>query len=247
MKTSPCFLTAIVMAACVSTFVLMNVPASYGKEALPATKSAKRKELSKVELNRFEDSIKEYEKKDKIKQVPVGGTEFVGSSSITMWESIPQDFKGLNAFGRGFGGSTIPEVTHFADRIILKYKPSRIVFYAGTNDIAEGHSAKQVHDDFISFVKKIHSTLPQTDIYFISMSMAPSRVQWEREFKEGNQLIKKETEKNKKLHYIDIAPQMQDSSGKPLDMLFGPDRLHMVRDGYEIWIREIKKAIPVKS
>lgn len=201
--------------------------------------------VAKVQLNRFEDSIKAYEEQDKKNMPAPAGTEFIGSSTIALWTSIDEDLKELNAFGRGFGGSTIPEATYYVDRIVTKYKPAKVVLYSGTNDIADGQSGKQVFASFVQFANKVRSQLPKTQIYFISMSMAPSRVQWESQFKEGNRLVENYCKKTAGLHYINLLPAMQDKDGKPIEALFGPDRLHMKRAGYEIWIRELKKAIPV--
>jgi lysophospholipase L1-like esterase len=201
---------------------------------------------AKIELNRFEDSIKAYEQGDKKNLPAPGGTEFIGSSTITLWTTIAEDLKELKAFGRGFGGSTIPEATYYVDRIVTKYKPSKVVLYSGTNDIADGASGKQVFANFVKFANKVRSELPKTNIYFISMSMAPSRVQFETQFKEGNKLVENYCKKTPGLHYINLLPAMQNKDGKPIEDLFGGDRLHMKRAGYEIWIRELKKAIPAK-
>lgn len=202
---------------------------------------------TKIELNRFEDSVRAYEESDKKKMPAPGGTEFLGSSTIALWTTLSEDLKELNAFGRGFGGSTIPEATYYVDRLVTKYKPAKLVFYSGTNDIADGASGKQVFANFVKFANKVRSRLPKTEIYFISMSMAPSRIQWEAQFKEGNSLIESYCKKTPGLHYINLLPAMQDKDGKPIEELFGADRLHMKRAGYEIWIRELKKSIPAKS
>jgi hypothetical protein len=37
---------------------------------------------------------------------------------------------------RGFGGSLLSDSEHFADRIIIPYKPKRVFVYAGDNDLA---------------------------------------------------------------------------------------------------------------
>ena len=201
-----------------------------------------------VNPNRFIRDIKMFEENDERNPPSAEGTEFVGSSSIALWKSIPEDFKEWNAFGRGFGGSTIPEVTHYADRIITNYKPARIVFYAGTNDIAElGHSGKQVFESFMTFVRFIKSKLPDAHIYFVSMSMAPSRVQWKKQYEEGNSLVRAYCKTDPKVHYINVVPFMQDRAGKPIGAYFGLDQLHMNRSGYLIWIREIKKALGESS
>ena len=199
---------------------------------------------AKIQLNRFEDSIKAYEESDKKAMPAAGGTEFIGSSTIALWRSLAEDLKDLNAFGRGFGGSTIPEATYYVDRIVTKYKPAKVVLYSGTNDIADGQTGKQVFASFVKFANKVRLQIPKAQIYFISMSMAPSRIQFESQFKEGNRLIENYCKRTPGLHYINLLPAMQDKEGKPLEELFGDDRLHMKRAGYEIWIRELKKAIP---
>ena len=117
-------------------------------------------------LDRFETSIKAFENRDKTSVPKVGSTIFVGSSTFAHWKTLESDLSDCNAINRGFGGSTIPEVNHYVDRIVINYKPSRIVFYAGTNDIAEGHGAKRVFDDFAEFVIRVHSALPHTSNLF---------------------------------------------------------------------------------
>ncbi|RME10337.1 MAG: hypothetical protein D6816_03460, partial [Bacteroidetes bacterium] len=88
------------------------------------------------DLTRFEEEIKAFEEADKKSMPPAGAILFVGSSSIRMWPSLDSAFAPLPVIQRGFGGSTIPEVLHYADRIVWKYQPKVIVFYCGENDIA---------------------------------------------------------------------------------------------------------------
>jgi lysophospholipase L1-like esterase len=172
-----------------------------------------------------------------------GRTLFIGSSTFAHWHSLEQDLADCNALNRGFGGSTIPEVNYYTDRIAIKYKPARIVFYAGTNDIADGHSAKQVSDDFITFANKVHTALPQTQIYFISMSVAPSRTQRQSVYDEGNELVRAYARRTSYVHYIDVIPVMRTGEGKLKEQYFLPDRLHMTSEGYAQWTPIIKAAL----
>ena len=57
-------------------------------------------------------------------------------------------FPKLRVINRGFGGSQISDVNHYSQEIVMKYKPSKIVFYAGDNDIAAGKTADQVLKDY---------------------------------------------------------------------------------------------------
>jgi len=92
----------------------------------------------------------------------------------------------MATINRGFGGSQICDSTEFADRIVIKYKPGLIVFYAGDNDINAGKSAEQVHVDFTAFVAKVRESLPKAPILFISIK--PSIARWaKRDVMRGGQ------------------------------------------------------------
>lgn len=197
-----------------------------------------------VDLNRFEASIRAFEAQDQKHPPAQGATVFVGSSTFAYWTTLENEFKDLGAINRGFGGSTIAEVIHYSDRIVLKYKPKRIVFYAGTNDIGElNHSGQQVAQDFEKFVGIVHAKSPTTDIYFISLSVAPTRLQNASEFRDGNQRILAYCRNTPHLHFIDVTPVMREKDGRLKDELFGPDRLHMNDKGYALWIPLIRKAL----
>ena len=197
-----------------------------------------------VDLSRYEESIRAFEGQDQKQPPAQGATVFVGSSTFAHWTTLEQEFKDLGAINRGFGGSTIAEVNHYSDRIVLKYKPKRIVFYAGTNDIGElGHSGQQVAQDFEKFVGIVHRKLPRTDVYFVSLSVAPVRLQNATEFRDGNKRILAYSQKAPHVHFIDVTPVMRQKDGRLKNELFGPDRLHMNTKGYALWIPVIRKAL----
>jgi len=197
-----------------------------------------------VDLNRFEGAISRFEKLTAEKPLPPAATLFVGSSTFTKWTSLEADFAPFHAVNRGFGGATIPEINHFADRYVIAVRPARIVFYAGTNDIGElNHTGAMVAVDFEKFVKEVETKLPGTEIYFVSMSVAPSRLSFEKEFLTGNKLIADFCKHTPHLHYVDVTAVMRDAQGQLRGELFGFDRLHMNRAGYELWIPVLKKAL----
>ena len=118
---------------------------------------------SDPEPNRFEADIRAFEAWDRQNSYPREAVLFVGSSSIRMWPTA-DSFPDLPVINRGFGGSHISDVNHFAERIVVKYKPRLIVFYAGDNDIESGRSPQQVADAGIEVVEagraNIRETLP---------------------------------------------------------------------------------------
>jgi lysophospholipase L1-like esterase len=192
---------------------------------------------------RYEDKIAAFEAADKKTPPPANGVLFIGSSSMTNWKSLEKDFPGIPVFNRGFGGSQIHESTHYADRIVLPYKPKTIVFYAGDNDIAGGKSPEKVFANYQAFVKKVRDGLPDTRILFVSIKPSIARWKLVDKIREANRLIKEFSESDKKLGYIDIFTPMLGADGQPRAELLGEDGLHMTRKGYELWIQKIKPEL----
>ena len=81
----------------------------------------------------FEPEIIAFEAADRASPPPAGGIVFIGSSSIKNWIDVAADFPGLPVLNRGFGGSTVADVVHYEDRILIPYRPRVVVFYAGDN------------------------------------------------------------------------------------------------------------------
>ncbi|HWE00760.1 MAG TPA: SGNH/GDSL hydrolase family protein [Tepidisphaeraceae bacterium] len=184
----------------------------------------------------FEKEILAFEKHDRAEPPPKDANLFVGSSSIARWKTLADDFPGVPVINRGFGGSRIPDSTRFADRIVLPYRPKRIFLYAGDNDIAGGHSPQRILADFKTFVQTVRAGLKDVPIYFISLKPSPLRAKFLPKALETNALIAAYIKDSDNLHYVDVATPMLGPDGNARAALFGPDRLHMNRAGYEIWI-----------
>ena len=82
----------------------------------------------------------------------------------------------MPVLNRGFGGSQIADSVHFAERIIVPYRPRTIVFYAGDNDLASGKTPEQVLADFKAFVSKVRASSPEAEIIYVGIK--PSIKRW---------------------------------------------------------------------
>jgi lysophospholipase L1-like esterase len=167
---------------------------------------------------------------------------FTGSSSILLWETLAEDMAPMAVLNRGFGGSVIAHVTHFADRIVLPYEPSAIVLYAGDNDIAFGLSSDCTFRDFEAFVGHIHAAAPNTPIYYVSIKPSPARWALWEDMQRANQLIEARSKTDPTLHFIDISEAMLDEQGEPIEELFD-DGLHMTPAGYQLWTSIIRPRL----
>lgn len=192
----------------------------------------------------WEQDIQKFEAADKANPPKPGAIVFVGSSSIEHWKDVASDFPDKRVLNRGFGGSRIADSTYYAGRIIVPYKPSMVVFYAGDNDINDGHSAQQVFDDYVAFVARVRKDLPATPIAYISIKPSPSRAKLLPVMKEANAKVRAYAATHPDLIYIDVASKMLDAGGQPRAELFLEDRLHMNRAGYDLWRGIIAPFLP---
>ncbi len=193
----------------------------------------------------WEASIRTFERQDKVHPLPPGVIVFTGSSSIAYWNSLPNDMKPLTVINRGFGGSEYSDVNHYADRIVIAYRPAAVVVYAGDNDLASPgrKTAQSVAQDVQQFVQIVHSKLPETWIYVLSIK--PSILRWKRwpEMKEANQLIQGFLRTQDHAAFIDVASAMLDQRGRLSDDLFVADGLHPSAKCYALWTSLIKPTL----
>jgi lysophospholipase L1-like esterase len=193
----------------------------------------------------WEPSIRAFERQDKIHPVPPGAIVFTGSSSIAYWNSLVGDMKPLTVINRGFGGSEYTDVNHYADRIVIAYRPAAVVVYAGDNDLASPgrKTAQSVAQDVQQFVQIVHAKLPETWVFVLAIK--PSILRWKAwpEMKQANQLIQDFLRTQDHAAYIDVASPMLDEHGRPSGDLFVGDGLHPSAKCYALWTSIIKPIL----
>lgn len=174
-----------------------------------------------------------FEEQDR-KDPAIGGIVFVGSSSIRLWD-LEKAFPEMPVLNRGFGGSEIPDSVNHVDLLVIRHQPRTVVFYAGDNDIANGHSPQQVADDYKAFVTKVHAALPQARIAFIGIKPSIQRWALVEKMRAANALVREFAAQDDRLGFIDVDGPMLGWDEKPRKELFIADGLHMTPAGYAIW------------
>lgn len=193
---------------------------------------------------RFEKEIAAFEQQDQQEFPPKGAILFTGSSSIRMWKDLKERFKGYAIIERGFGGSQLSDVTHYAGRILLPYRPSKIFIYAGDNDLAAGQTPAEVYKEFLEFHKLITDSLPETKVYYIAAKPSPRRQKLLPAYKDFNGRVAKFIKKHPcNWEFVDVFQAMLNDEGVPMRELFLEDRLHMNSKGYDIWENLIRKYL----
>lgn len=184
---------------------------------------------------RFANEIKAFDEADAKSPPEKGGIVFTGSSSIRML-SLPKVFPGLKALNRGFGGSHISEVNHYLERCVLRYEPSTVVFYCGSNDVWDKKTPEQVEEDFTEFRTRLFAKVPEAKLIVMAIRPSPARVSIREVEAAMNLRFKKAAAADQRITYVAGSwDRFLEDAGKPQPKLFIVDGLHMSDAGYAIW------------
>lgn len=189
---------------------------------------------------RFESEIRALEAAQRNRPVAPGSIVFIGSSSIKNWKTLAEDFPGFGCVNRGFGGSTLPEATHFAPRIVAPLRPRQVVLYSGDNDIAAGRSDRELLLAFLNFVSELRRLVPGVPITFLAIKPSPARIDRWPVARAANQRIANCCRLRDGLTFVDVATPMLRADGTPRPELYVSDRLHMTRAGYDLWTNVLR-------
>lgn len=195
--------------------------------------------------DRWEKSITAFELQDRESPPAKGGNLFVGSSTARLWK-VDEAFPEARCVNRGFGGSQLADVVNYVNRIVIPYRPSVIVLYAGDNDIAKERTPEQVRDSYRAFIGKVQAALPDTKIVWITIKPSPKRWELREQSQAANALIRSEIAAGKNQVEVDIWAAMLGENGQPRPELYVKDQLHLSAAGYELWNDRVKPHLMAK-
>ncbi len=198
--------------------------------------------VSNAQEQPFSREIQQLRKEDSLRGYPMGkAILFIGSSSFTLWKDVNDAFPGYGIVNHAFGGSTLLDVIHYVKEIVPVSHTRQIVIYCGENDLASSDTVTGaiVAERFKLLFYLLRRRIKDVPIVYVSMKPSPSRQLLQPEMIKGNALIRDFLKKKKNTAFVDVYKQMIDDEGRPLDELFGDDKLHMNKNGYAIWQRTI--------
>ena len=203
---------------------------------LASATAVQAEEPSRLDPARFEGEIRKFEEADAKAPPAKGQILLIGSSTIRGWntaKAFPAPKWGV--LNRGFGGSTIREVDHYAARILFPYEPRLVVLYAGDNDIGKFKMSQgEVLADFDEFYARFRGRLPETRLVFLAIKPSTQRVADWPDMAEVNAAIIDRARLDPLLDFCDIATPTLDASGAPRDELLKSDGLHYNEEGYQM-------------
>jgi lysophospholipase L1-like esterase len=158
---------------------------------------------------------------------------FVGSSSMSRWNTLQQDLQPWIAQNRGIGGATMSEINLHFEHDQAKHRPQAIIYYAGDNDLAFGRTVDETIADLREFLAIKSRLFGQTPVFIISLKPSPTR--WDRRAQQGefNAAARAMADKQADVAYVDTVPLLLEQ-GRP-GPFFNEDGLHLNDEGYRRW------------
>ena len=192
--------------------------------------------------------ITEFEQEDKASPPPLGAVLFVGSSTIRLWDTLTEDMKPLVAFGRGFGGAKIIDISYYVNRIVTPYQPKAVVVYIGGNDFSEifdnqTKTLTQTKPLYLQLIDRLKEAAPNAPIFFVALK--PTTTNWHQKslINSVNQFLKSRAELDERLFFIDANQGLYNAQGLPNADFLWIDGVHINSDGYKVWGAEIKRVL----
>lgn len=198
--------------------------------------------FSQVVVYPFADEIHAFKTSDSLNPRPQNAILFLGSSSFRMWSDVQNYFPDYTLINRGFGGSCLTDLIHYANDIVFPYHPKQVVIYCGENDFVASDTITpaMVNSRFVELFDLIRNKMPDVKVTYISIKPSPSRWHLKEKFICSNKFIRKFLKKQPNTSFVDVWHKMLGRDKQPLSGIYLEDKLHMNPAGYSIWQKAIK-------
>lgn len=220
-------------AAALALLVLGNHAA--GQATAPAIRPATQPS--------FQARMDAFDRLDAKSPPPAHPVVFIGASTFTRWNEIPETFKEFDAINRAFGGSNLAQLIEHLDQIVIRYKPRAVVIYGGNSDMGAQTDPAQVLATYQRLTDQIQAALPETEIFCLSVIPAPSRANVHDKLERFNALLREHAARHPHMHFIDARFALSDAEHKPDPANYVEDRLHPNAAGYAKLTPVIREAL----
>ncbi len=203
-------------------------------------------------IAKWEDAIVKLQQQQESETVE-NGIVYYGSSSIRRWNSLADDMAPWPAIQRGYGGAKLPDISHYAPRILgphLGQQNSRrcraIVLFVG-NDISGNKEADASPEEVGARFSRLHRWIRQQDptlpVFWIEVT--PTNRRWAvwPEIQAATQQVRSVLDRDPYAYFIPTAGAYLGRDGKPRAELFVEDQLHLNEAGYQLWSALIKTQL----
>jgi lysophospholipase L1-like esterase len=185
-----------------------------------------------------------YRVKYAISGYPEGQTLLIGSSTMQKWTSSKSDLAPIESANIGISGSVVEHWAPLTDKLIIPFAPEKLVIYLGANDLhALKHTAEDTAAELIEFLDGLHTKLPDTKMYCISVYTIGSMPELLPVDDAFNLLMSEYADNCGWLTFIDISRRFRDADGAVDKSFLANDLVHLSAKGYEVWAEAVKSGI----
>jgi lysophospholipase L1-like esterase len=101
--------------------------------------------------------------------------------------------------------------------------------------VASEKPVEQVFEDYRQLVALVKDDNPGCQLVYLPIKPSISRWNFWDTMREVNRRIKEFNQADPNLYYLDLASPMIGASGRPKEMFFIEDGLHLNAQGYALW------------
>ena len=172
---------------------------------------------------------------------------FAGDSYMDFWKSRHignyMSYTGATYANEGVGGTKVPYWIEKASEMAVLYRPSKIAFHIGVNDIDDaGALPEDVLANLLVMFEKYHEIFPEATIYWNSLIPNTMFASKYEDYKVINAGVLEYAGDKEWLVYIDQTTLFDNNGAAREDVL--DDGLHLSVDiGYPIWARTMLTAM----
>ncbi|MBD3292221.1 MAG: hypothetical protein GF393_04810 [Armatimonadia bacterium] len=186
----------------------------------------------------WEPTIRAFARQDLEAPPDPGAMLFTGSSTIVKWDTLAEDFLFAPVLNRGFGGSQVPDLLAYFERVILPYDPRIVVVYSGDNDIAAGRTPEQVLADYAELQGLIRDGVPGAPLVIVGLKPSPNRWHLAEAMCRVNSGLERWASGTERTEVVPVWHAMLSDEGVPRGELYS-DGLHLTPAGYRVWTERL--------
>jgi lysophospholipase L1-like esterase len=169
---------------------------------------------------------------------------------MQVWQTSEADLGPLHTSNVGISGTVTDEWPKWVDSLVVPFHPSAVVIYLGANDLHNVKSpplAADVSDKLARLFDQIHTELPDTHIYYVSVYTAGSLPELRPLDEALNASIEAKAAQMPYLDFIDVATALLDSDGNIRNDIFQSDLVHLNDEGYALWTKALREELIVSA
>ena len=137
---------------------------------------------------------------------------------------------------RGIGNSRVPDVRRYLALTFLPIKPSRVLLYAGENDLSAGLSVGDTLTAYRELVEGLLQSYPDSDIHIFALKLSPARRAHWSKFQELNRALQALSQESDR---VSFHSHHLNGDGAPG---FLNDGIHLTDAGYRRFTLEFNRT-----